>query len=157
MHDVDIVNVPGLTTAVRRFRISAEDIGSIGNQVGIALAEVMTELTTAGVSPSGPPLASYEMTAQGFDVSAGFPVPPGADVPGVEIMAIGSTEAAHTTHVGPYGDLPAAYQDLLAGARARGRSVDSHGPMWEEYWSAPETPAEQTRTEIYWPITAAVS
>lgn len=153
MHDIDIMKVPGSTAAVRRFHVDTEDVGTIGGQVGTVLAEVMTELTTAGISPDGPPLASYEMTTTGFDVAAGFRVPPGVDVPGTDIMALGAAEVAHTTHVGPYGDLPAAYEDLQAGVRAQGRAVDYHGPMWEEYWSPPETPADLTRTEIYWPIT----
>jgi effector-binding domain-containing protein len=57
-------------------------------------------------------------------------------------------------HVGAYTELPSAYQDLQAEVTRRGRALDEGSPMWEEYWSGPETPDDQTRTEVFWPVAA---
>lgn len=97
MHEVDIVAVPASKLAVRRFHVEAQQVAQIGVLFSEAIGSIMKALAEADVTPIGPPVARYLMTADGFDVA---------------------------------------------------------GPMWEQYLSPPQTPPEETRTEIYWPLKA---
>ncbi|GAA1974896.1 hypothetical protein GCM10009798_40170 [Nocardioides panacihumi] len=152
-HLVDIVTVPEAVAAVVRFHVAAEELPHIGERMGEAFGAVMAQLGAAQLTPVGPAFSSYRPVADGFDVAAGFRVPPASTVPpGLERLELEGSETAHTTHVGPYETLSSAYDDLVAQAGAAGRSVRTGGPMWEEYWSAPDAPADERRTEIYWPL-----
>lgn len=155
-HPVEIVQIPTRTLAVTRIRVAPEDQPTIGEKMGEAFATVAAGLGEAGITPAGPAYAYYERADGGFAVAAGFGVAdPFTAPPGLERMEVGGCEVAHTTHVGPYSDLPSAYEDLQAEAARLGRAVDPDSPMWEEYWSGPDTPDEKTRTEVYWPVVTA--
>jgi effector-binding domain-containing protein len=113
----------------------------------------MAHLGRAAIVPRGPAVARYEPTTDGFTVAAGFPV----DAPvepgdGVDNIVLPAGEVAHTTHLGPYDQLPKTYEALRAGVEAQGRSLVDGAAMWEEYWSGPDTPPEATRTEVFWPV-----
>lgn len=152
-HEVDFARTPASTAAVTRFHVGRDELATIGEQMGRAFGAVMAALGQADVHADGPALAYYEPTDDGFDVAAGFRV--AADFtapPGVERLDLGEVEAAHTTHIGPYSELTTAYDDLQRQAADAGRALVRSGPMWEEYWSPPETPDDQTRTEVYWPV-----
>jgi effector-binding domain-containing protein len=156
-HEVEIVQVPASTAAVIRFHIRFDELPRIGERMESAFAQVMTELGEAHVIPNGPAVAVYEPAADGFDVATGFHVAPEFIAPpGLERLNLSAVDAAHTTHLGAYTELPTAYADVQAQAERVGRPVAWDLPMWEEYWSEPGTPDDQTRTEIYWPVTAPV-
>jgi predicted transcriptional regulator YdeE len=157
-HKVQFMQTPATTVAAIRFHVSDGELSTIGERMGQALGTVMAELGKAAISPDGPAIAYYAPAADGFDVAAGFRVPPTTTTPAaLERLDIGEVEVAHVTHVGPYSELPAAYDDLQTQTEAADRTVARGGPMWEEYWSEPATPENQTRTEIYWPLTAVSS
>ena len=157
-HEVEFVMPSVMAVAVTRFHVASGELPAMGERMGHAFATVMADLGKASFVPDGPAVARYEPTADGFDVSAGFRIPSEATVPaGLDRLELGGIEAAHTTHLGPYSGLSAAYDDLKAVADAAGRPVAGDGPMWEEYWSGPDTPAEQIRTEVYWPLPPAGS
>ncbi|MBJ7357001.1 GyrI-like domain-containing protein [Nocardioides sp.] len=154
-HDVEIVTVPARTRAVTRIHVPAEAMPTIGERMSEAFATVVTRLGRAGIPPTGPAFACYTPADGGFDVAAGFGVPDTfAAPPGLERIDLGAREVAHTTHLGSYSGLPSAYEDLQTEVTRRGRALDGDSPMWEEYWSGPETPDEKTRTEVYWPVAA---
>jgi effector-binding domain-containing protein len=154
-HQVDIVKAPARTVAVIRFQVRSAELPTIGDRMSRSFGTVVAELGKANITPSGPAIACYEPAADGFEVAAGFPVPAAFTAPpGLERLDLGDVEAAHTTHIGPYSELPAAYDDLRAQAKAADRAVKTDAPMWEEYWSEPGTPDWETRTEIYWPVVA---
>jgi effector-binding domain-containing protein len=154
-HEVEIVKVPATTVAVIRFHVGTEELPSIGERMGRAFGTVMTELDKVDVTPSGPALAFYEPAADGFEVAAGFRVPATVTAPpALERLDLDEVEAAHTVHIGPYSELPTAYEDLQTHAEGAGRALETGRPMWEEYWSEPGTPDDQIRTEIYWPVSA---
>ena len=153
---VDVTTVPSRTVAVTRFHVDADDIGAMGARMGAAFGKVMAGLGRARIGPAGPPLAFYERSGEGFDVAAGFPVrEPFGPVDGISPLELPAAEVAHTTHLGSYEDLPAAYDALRAAVEARGRALADDAPMWEEYWSPPGTPPSQTRTEVYWSVACA--
>ena len=151
-HTVDITRTQASTAAVTRFHVAYSDMATIGEHMSHAFGTVMAALGRDAIHSDGPALAYYEPGEDGFDVAAGFRV--ASDVatpPGLERLDIRETEAAHTTHLGAYSGLSAAYDDLRAEVEHAGRRL-AEGPMWEEYWSGPETPEDQTRTEVYWPL-----
>lgn len=155
-HQVDIVKTPAITVAVVRFRVASADLPAIGEQMGRAFGTVAEELGRADIATTGPAIASYVSAADGFEVAAGFPVASSFTAShGLARLDLGDVEAAHTTHIGPYSDLPSAYRELEERARDANRSLDAVGTMWEEYWSEPGTPGGETRTEIYWPLAPA--
>lgn len=150
---VETVRTTGATVAVARFHVRTDEMPEIGQRLGRALGTVASALEGLHVAPTGPAIACYESRADGVDVAAGFQVAatfPGA--PEVERLDLPAVDAVHTTHVGSYRGLPAAYRRLQDAARAESRSLATDAPMWEEYWSEPGTPDSQTRTEVYWPL-----
>jgi effector-binding domain-containing protein len=86
-----------------------------------------------------------------FDVAAGFYVESPIDGDGhVVPVELPAGDVARTTHIGPYADLPKAYEAVAARAKQDGRELATE--MWEEYYSPPETPPAETRTDVYWPL-----
>ena len=155
-HEVQLVTTSPTTVAVIRFHVAHQDIPTIGERMGGAFGTVMAELARVHVTPDGPAIACYEPRGDGFDVAAGFRVDPMFTAPpGLERLDLGAVDAAHTTHLGSYNELSAAYEELQTKVEASGRSVARGAPTWEEYWSGPDTPEDQTRTDIYWPLDPA--
>lgn len=64
----------------------------------------------------------------------------------VHPVALPAGEVATTTHLGPYNELGAAHQAIVAWCRANSRTPA--GPRWEVYghWNANEQP----RTDVYY-------
>lgn len=150
---MELVEVPASTVAVSRTHVAAPAAATLGEQVGGGIATMAARLEDAHVAIVGPPMARYRMVGDGFDIEVGFPVDPGQSTPAdLDLVVVGGCTAAHLTHVGPYTELPEAYAELQRQAADTGHPVDDRGLMWEEYWSAPGTPDNETRTEIYWSL-----
>jgi effector-binding domain-containing protein len=135
--------------AAVRFRARVEEIGA---RMGEALSAVEAYLTAAGVPLEGPAVAVYEPEGEGqFDVAAGFPVQEPIEGDGhVVPVELPEGDVAVTTHTGPYDRLSQAYEAIQAWMREHG-----HEPaisMWEEYYSPPDTPPSETRTDVFWPL-----
>ena len=155
-YTIEVTRVPSRLVAVRRFHVRASELGDMGGRMGAAFGAVMARLGQAGVPPAGPAVACYERTDDGFDVAAGFPVNAPFDADGdVGQLVLPAAEVAHTTHVGSYDRLPAAYEALREAMEGQGLALAADAPMWEEYWSGPGAPPERTRTEVFWPVVAA--
>lgn len=155
---VDLASVPRRTMAFSSFHVDAGvDLGAIDPQIVSAFSKVLGHLRRNGTLPGGPPTALYRPdSGGGVEVCAGYPV--GDDFEATDSIGrvdIGGVEVVHITHIGHYEALPAVREALREGAEAAGRSVDDAGARWEEYWSGPEVTPEQTRTELYWPLTPA--
>lgn len=152
--DVRIITTRPRQLAVTMGHGTAADIGPI---VSLALGTVVEHLARVGCRPHGPAVARYAMRDDGsFDLAAGFPVDTQIVSDGVvEPLTLPVAEVATTTFQGAYQDLPLAYDRLRTGVVELGRRLDESAPMWEEYWSEPTAPAEETRTDIYWPLLPA--
>jgi effector-binding domain-containing protein len=149
-YQVRIVHEPARKLAVKTFHGTPADVGE---KIGAAFRDVAEFLVKRGAPPAGPAVAYYEMVEDGFLVAAGFTVPrelPAED--DVVPLKLPDAEVATTTHVGPYEKLPEAYEALKRGAAEQAREVEASGGMWEEYWSGPEVPSDETRTEVFWPL-----
>jgi effector-binding domain-containing protein len=151
-HKIEIKHVPAMHTAQTHFRARPEEMAA---QFGTSFGKVAEYLTQAGVPFDGPAFARYvSHDDEGFEVDAGFVVPAAVagkgEVSGGELPA---TEAAVTTHMGTYDSLTEAYTAIETWAKEHGRELDE--PMWEFYFSGPETPPAETRTDVVWPLKAA--
>lgn len=56
------------------------------------------------------------------------------------------------THIGPYDTVGSTYNAMIADMEAKG--LVPAKDMWEIYFSPPETPPAQIRTDVVWPIAA---
>ncbi|PVZ11990.1 GyrI-like domain-containing protein [Actinomycetospora cinnamomea] len=149
--DVTFARETGRRLAAVHYEAQPEDIGP---KAGDAFRRVAAHLARVGVPIAGPAVSVFEADEDAFHVTSGFvvdrDVEPGE---GVEPFRLPEVEVATTTHIGPYQELDKAYDALGRGAAAAGRRVDDTGPMWEEYWSGPETPPAETRTVVFRPLT----
>jgi effector-binding domain-containing protein len=144
------------STAVIRATLTVPEIGPwFGSTVG----RLAGRLIAREVPIVGPPFARYHVVDEGagrFEVEAGFPVAAPIDGDG-EVVASSLPEGslATTLHVGPYEDLPAAYDAVASWIAARGG--EPAGDMWEVYESDPEAQPDPAtwRTRVYWPYRAA--
>ncbi|GAA4880323.1 GyrI-like domain-containing protein [Actinomycetospora straminea] len=148
--DVTITRETGRRLAAVHYEARTEDIGA---KAGEAFRRVAGHLARTGVPITGPAVSVFVADEDAFSVTSGFvvdsDVEPGE---GIEPFRLPEVEVATTTHLGPYDELDKAYDALGRGAAAHGRRVDDTGPMWEEYWSGPDTPPTQTRTVVSRPL-----
>jgi effector-binding domain-containing protein len=104
---------------------------------------------------AGNPLAHYlafEVDIVDFDL--GFPVL-ARDVQRLKGagLLIGETPGGRcmvATHVGPYDSVSKTY--TLMGKTMRALHVEGARDMWESYQSPPDTPPQEIRTEVIWPL-----
>jgi effector-binding domain-containing protein len=105
-----------------------------------------------GVSPDGPAIGFYEIRPDGLTASVGFVVEEPYEGDGTVVsFDLPRCQVVTGVHVGPYDHLPAAYEALREAAVEQGCTIDE-SEMWEEYLTGPDTPPEQTRTRISWPL-----
>jgi effector-binding domain-containing protein len=149
-YKVELKDLERQHVAVVKFRATPEEIGE---KVGAAFQAVVDHLAETGGHIKGPAFAVYDQTsADGFDVSAGFPVLGPIEGDGHVVPAeLPACQAAVTEHIGGYDELPQAYEAIGVWMRANGRHARDT-TMWEEYWSEPSSPPEETRTVVIWPL-----
>lgn len=142
-YDIEVAELEQQDTAVFRGHAKVE---AMGDFLGLAFRQVMGALRGAPIV--GPPFARYEMTGDGFDVEAGFPVAaPIAAAGQVEPSTLPAGPAATTMHVGSYADLGAAYKAIEEWLSANG--FEMIGAPWEAYLDEPAV--ANPRTIITWP------
>jgi AraC family transcriptional regulator len=76
-------------------------------------------------------------------------VPEGVDGDGeVRVIELPAGAYAWARHVGPYDTLPDTYAALMHFVQERGRAFRD-APAMEIYLDGPDTPPEETRTDVY--------
>lgn len=126
--------------------------------MGQGFATLGQMFAEAKAQMAGNPFAHYtdfDATSASFDL--GFPVLE-TDVPALRAagLSIGQTPGGRNmtaTHVGPYDTVSRTY-DLMTAAM-KDQKLSPGKDMWESYLSPPETPPEQIRTDVIWPVEAA--
>jgi effector-binding domain-containing protein len=138
--------VMGLHESVRM-----EELGDFFPRAMTAAGEA---LAARGMNPAGPPVALYQgMTEEKFDVTAGFPVPAGAEPSGdVVVATLPEGATVEAIHQGSYDDLSKTYEELTAWFKDNGMTPPT--VMWEEYLVGPESEADPSRwqTRIVYPM-----
>jgi hypothetical protein len=107
---------------------------------------------------AGGPMAHYlDYDAESATFELGFPAhEEDVDALAAAGLSIGRTPGGQTMtaiHVGPYDTIVKTY-DAMTREMAK-RSLKGSKDMWEVYFSPPETPPEEIKTEVVWPVTAA--
>lgn len=150
MNDCEIIERPAQPTAVLRATMPAGELPTFFDR---AFGRIFADLAARQVVITGAPFAYFpRRPGDTVDVEAGVPVAqPIEDAGEVVAGELPGGRVAHTMHVGPYDQLPQAYQHLLEWMGERGLTpADS---MWEIYLDDPSAQPDPTkwRTEIFWP------
>lgn len=147
------VTAPQLVAAVRK----RTDLSRIGEDIGDGFAALMGAMGREGIGPAGPPLIVYHDVIDGetegeieICVPVGRAPSGGGEVYSCELP--GGTMAT-TVHAGPYEEIGAAYQTIMAWIAEHGHG--HAGPPREIYLNDPQTVApEDLLTRIEFPIEA---
>ena len=116
--------------------------------------------TKAAAQMAGNPLAHYlEFDAHSVKFDLGFPALE-ADLERLRAAgaSIGRTPGGRNmtaTHIGPYDTVSETYSTMDRAMQAQG--LIGSKDMWESYLSPPDTPPEQTRTDVIWPLLTAAA
>jgi len=147
---MEMRRVDDRNTAVVRTSTPVEKLSEV---MGSCYGEIMQALGSCGIQPVGPPFAMYHnMDMSSLDVEIGFPVAGKVEASGrVKPGKLPGGRVAVTLHEGPYEKIEGAYNRLMAFVRDQGLEMESF--TYEFYLNDPdETPPEDLRTEIYFPV-----
>ena len=152
-HEVKLRDRDATLVVSTRRSVRVSEIGAV---LGRAFGEVYGYLGATTVESNGPPFVIYHGAPVGdelFDIEICAPVtrPVGAPA-GWQMQELPAGAFVTLLHVGPYDSIGAAYGTVAAW-------IDSHelvvaGPPREVYLSEPETPPDQVKTVIEFPVTA---
>jgi len=125
--------------------------------MGQGFATLGQMFAKAKAQMAGNPLAHYtdfDATSASFEL--GFPVLEN-DIPALRAagLSIGQSPGGRNmtaTHIGPYDTVSKTYELMTTAMKAQ--KLAAAKDMWESYLSPPETPPEQIRTEVIWPVEA---
>jgi len=148
---MEIKNTQEMNTVVIRLTTPVEKLPDV---MGSSYQKIMEYLGPKGIYPSGPPFAVYHnMDMSALDVEIGFPV--GSPVEGsgdVKPGKLTACKAAVGMHIGPYSEIEKAYNNLSAFVKEQGLEMND-AYCYEFYLNDPsETPPEELKTEIYFPL-----
>lgn len=152
-HKCELEERPAQTTLAVRVSPSVQELPKV---MGTAFGEIEQHLAAVGGEIAGPPFAAYHnMDMQNLDVEIGFPVSEAAPGQGdIRPGEIPGVKSATCLHIGPYNEIPAAYQALSDWIEAQGYSPT--GVAYEIYLSDPnETPPQGLMTQIVFPLREA--
>jgi pimeloyl-ACP methyl ester carboxylesterase len=116
-----------------------------------AFPALFQRLGAVGVAPAGPPFIRYLETGERFVLELGVPVPEGVDRD-LEDSSLPGGRVAVLRHIGPYDELPQAFERLRDWVTARGEQIA--GPGWESYMTDPRTEPDPSSwvTDVYLPV-----
>jgi len=128
-----------------------------------ALQALHRHLSERGLTPAGPPVGVFftdprEVPAEQARWEVRWPIaerPPDAppDEGRVGVRTLGSRSLAILVRTGPYDTIAQDYARAVAWIAQHGYQVI--GPSEEAYLSEPDTPPDEIRTEIRFPVASA--
>lgn len=149
-YQCDVKDQSSQPTLAIRTRASVDDMSRVLERAYGTIAQYVGEL---GGQFGGPPyVAYYNEDMDDLDIEIGFPVT--RELPGrgeIEAAEIPGGRVATCIHVGPYGEIPPAYEALSHWVEENG--YEPTGAAYEFYLNDPEeTPSEQLMTQIMFPL-----
>lgn len=147
---MEVRNTNEQDTLVVRITTPVEKLPEV---MGPSYGKILEYLGPKGIQPSGPPFVAYhnaDMTA--LDVEIGFPVASRLEGSGdVKPGKIPGGRAAVIVHTGPYDTIRESYAALSTFITEKGLEMEPF--CYEVYLNDPrETPPQELKTEIYFPI-----
>jgi effector-binding domain-containing protein len=150
-YEVTVNEVPACTVIAKRHQV---DTDAIGPAIQTTFAEVYGWISRSDRTPTGEPFVIYHerpSADSGWAIEVCAPVSGPMEVPaGYILEEMPPTTVATTTHVGPYTQLDAAYEEIERFIRSH--ELEIGGPPREIYLTGPEVAPNHTRTRIEFPV-----
>ncbi|MGW4894081.1 MerR family transcriptional regulator [Kitasatospora sp. NPDC004240] len=148
-YEVALGRVPALRLAVVRAVCTP---AGIGEAVAGCVGRLLPALGRAGVGWEPPLWGLYPLDlGERLDIALGAPTARGEGAEGLEFEVLPGGPVAETVHLGPYAQLPLAYNALFAAVHERG--LRPRGPVREAYLVGPaEAPQEELMTRLIIPV-----
>ena len=119
---------------------------------GKTFGDIVQYLASLGEQPSGAAFCIYyNMDMRALDIQAGFPV--ARTIPGKGDIQSGEIPAGKYVsglNIGPYDKMEPFYDALNQWVKAQGEEVT--GVAFEWYFSPPDTPPQDVKTEVWFPL-----
>jgi effector-binding domain-containing protein len=151
--EVEIKGAPAMTVAFLAMQ------GPVA-QIPTAMGVLYRWVTDQGMDPRGMPACVYYTMPPDVPLEESLwelwsPVAPGAtlaerNAEGLGVRHVPSTTVAATVFTGPYETIGPTYGQLMEWIPANGYEIA--GAPRELYYSPPETPPDETVTEIQFPV-----
>ena len=129
-------------------------MSEIVQAMGTLFGEVNAYIQQSGSKAAGMPLAIYHsMPGPTVELECAMPVASALAGAGrVRAGELPAGKAATVTHVGPYDDLPHAWEGLTEWMKSQG--LEASGAPWEVYVTDPGAEPDQSkwRTNIFFPV-----
>jgi effector-binding domain-containing protein len=129
------------------------DASGIPAVIDRSFPAIFKALAEQHITPSGPPFIRYLQTGQQFELQLGVPVPAHAgQLQGVEDTSLPAGRVVVLRHIGPYGELRGACEELFAWVAEHGQQPG--GAHWEVYVTDPYSEPDPAKriTDIYVPL-----
>ncbi|MFI2369444.1 MerR family transcriptional regulator [Streptomyces sp. NPDC018833] len=125
---------------------------AIGEMIEECVGRLLPVLGKAGMAWEPPLWALYPLDLEDrMQIAVGVQTPQGEGTPGLEFEVLPGGPAAETTHIGPYAQLPLAYNALFSAIHERG--LRPQAPVREAYLVGPaEAPQEELVTRLIIPV-----
>jgi effector-binding domain-containing protein len=155
-HEIKVRQRKATLVMSRRLPVRLSEIGAV---MGQAFGDVYGHLTTHGGEPAGPPFVIYHGMPGAdnpFDIEICAPVARATGAAtGWQVQELPAGMFATLTHVGPYDTVGTSYEALASWIATHDLTVA--GPPREVYLSPADTPPEQVRTVIEFPVVEALA
>lgn len=130
-------------------------IADMPRTMGDGFAGLARMFNEAGAEMAGMPMAHYlDYDGGSTTFELGFPCRPdqaaALQASGLSIGETASGRVMTGVHMGPYESVPSTYNAMMAAMGKQG--LTGAKDMWEVYFSPPETPPEEIKTEVIWPV-----
>jgi DNA-binding transcriptional MerR regulator len=124
----------------------------IGEKVEECVGRLLPVLGKAGIAWEPPLWALYPLDLEErMEIALGAQTPQGEGTSGLEFEVLPGGPVAETVHIGPYAQLPLAYNALFAAIHERG--LRPQAPVREAYLVGPaEAPQEELMTRLIIPV-----
>ncbi|MCF3132665.1 MerR family transcriptional regulator [Streptomyces olivochromogenes] len=129
----------------------------LGEKVEECVGRLLPVLAKAGIAWEPPLWGLYPLDLEErIEIAVGVQTLEGAGTPGLESEALPGGLVAETVHIGPYAQLPLAYNALFAAIHERG--LRPQAPVREAYLVGPaEAPQEGLMTRLIIPVQERVA
>ena len=148
-YNCEVKEQPAQPALTVRTRAAVQDLPQL---FGKAYGAIMQYLGELGEQPAGMPFAAYyNMDMQNLDIEIGFPVARKLAGKGeVQPSEFPGGKLATVWHIGQYDKCALAYDALMHWIKDHG--YEATGVAYEVYFSPPETPPQEIRTQIIFPL-----
>lgn len=148
-YDCQIKELNAQPTLAIQTRTPVQNLPKILGESYTAIMEYMGELEE---QPVGAPFVMYyNMDIQDLDIEIGFPVSKKfSDKGNIKVGEFPGGKIASLVFIGPYDKMEPAYNALSKWIEDNG--FEATGVAIERYFSGPETPPEEIKTEILLPL-----